>query len=141
MLKEATKPRVEFLLDRNPPPMSKAEEKNLYRQFILATPEDSYLRGVLVGSRDFIFNNIDCDVVWPVYEQVRQTDKWIRELEARRKKVATDLHELEERKRKLVNEIKYLESDRNQCLLKTREFLDSISEESNAIHRRLKEVS
>jgi hypothetical protein len=128
-------------LPRNPRPMSKAEEKELYREFILATPEDSYLRTVLKDSQSFVFGNIDNDIAWPVYEQARLIDQEIRsatlEYKAIKEKVTAARKELETVQR----EVRYAKQDHARVLSDTKTFLDKIDDARLATHRAIRELN
>ena len=124
-------------LKRNPARMSKAGEKNLYREFILATPEDSYLRDVLTDSRDFVFGNIDNDIAWPMSEHARQYDRDVRDSLEKLKKLKAEIRGAKAELNKVEGEVRYAKRQNARVLDTTRKFLDSIANETSIVRNEL----
>lgn len=113
-------------LKRNPAPTDKAGEKKLYRELVLATPEDSYLRTVLNESREFIFGNIDNDIAWPVQERVRYVDANIEASKAKLAELKSQIAASEKHLKSVRSETYREESRFHETVSKTTEFLESI---------------
>jgi len=124
-------------IKRNPASMSKADEKKLYREFILATPESSYLRTVLNDSREFVFGNIDNDIAWPVWKRSRQIDRDIAKSKKELTALKTSAREAKEELLRIQREAREARREHDAVLRTTEHFLDSIAEETRSIARKL----
>lgn len=127
-------------LKRGLPPLDKAGEKELYRQFILATPVDSYLRTVLTDSRDFIFNNMDADLAWPVQERVTIIDRAIEDSKAKLADVSRKICDAKEELNEVKREIRWRHQEFLDLVEKSRQFLESIDAERRAVNNAVQKV-
>lgn len=121
--------------------MSKAEEKNLYRELILATPEDSYLRTVLQDSQGFIFGNIDNDIAWPVYERSRIIDQDIRTSTETLKSLKEQITAARKELAKAEAEVRYAKQSQARVLSDTQEFLDKIETAQRSTRFAIREMN
>jgi septal ring factor EnvC (AmiA/AmiB activator) len=128
-------------LPRNPKPTNKAGEKTLYRELILATPEDSYLRTVLTKSLGFVFGNIDNDVTWPLQEQCRYIEQNIDGAKTQLAKLKTEIAAQEAALKRLDREVNFAKRERCETLQAANKFLTAIEDQARSIRSELRDAT
>ena len=117
--------------------LSKADEKQLYSDFLATLPVESYIANVLSESREFVFRNIDDDIIWPLSDHARTIDNEIRHSQRQHKVVMDELDRDTLRLQKIQREVEAAKRERDEILNSAVAFLDATSEARRAIQREI----
>lgn len=117
--------------------LSKADEKQLYSDFLVTLPAGSYIESVLSESRDFVFRNIDDDIIWPLSDHARTIDNEIRHSQRQHKTVMEELTRDTLRLQKVQRELEDARRERDAVLNSAMAFIDATDEARRTIQREI----
>ena len=117
--------------------LSKADEKQLYSDFLATLPVESYIANVLSESREFVFRNIDDDIIWPLSDHARTIDNEIRHSQRHHKTVMEELTRDTLRLQKVQRELEDARRERDAVLNSAMAFIDATDEARRTIQREI----